>query len=103
MCAEVSIQTHLLADGRDELPGLSSLYGFSIGVGFGVEKYIILWIIINTRISFQELCESLLNTIINHNFLALTPFCLFDPKSSFGSTTFIYKMTNTQLQQVRYP
>jgi hypothetical protein len=34
----ISLQSNFMADGRDELPGLTALDRFSKGIGFGVEK-----------------------------------------------------------------
>jgi hypothetical protein len=50
VCAEVAAQAHFLTDGSDEFPGLATLDRISIGIGFGVEKYIILRIVINTNV-----------------------------------------------------
>jgi hypothetical protein len=100
MCAEVTVQTHFLTDGRDELPGLATLDRFSIGVGFGVKKYIILRIVIDTGIGFQVLCEGLPYTIINHNLMAFAPFLFLYPKPGFQFELVIQEMTDAELKQI---
>lgn len=98
--AIVPYKPNFLAYGMDEHPGLATLDAYSICIGFGVEKNVMLRIVINTRIGVDVFNESLPNTIIYHNFLALTPFLLFDPKAPSDYPIVIHKMTYPQLKQV---
>ena len=94
VCTVVTLKPNFLADGSDELPSLATLDRFIKSIGFGVEKNIILRIVINNRIGFQILCEGLLDTIINHNLMALPLFQLFDLETVFEAMPIIQIMTD---------
>jgi len=99
--AEVSSQTNLLADGSDELSGLSTTNGFSEIIVLRIEEQKMLWIAGDVGVSRKILLENLPDTCIDKNLMAFALFLLFDLETVFEALSIIHEMTDLQSQEIR--
>jgi hypothetical protein len=91
---KVSPKTDLLADGSDELPGLTTTNGFSLIMDFRIEEKEMLWIGDNIGISLKILLEYLTNARVDKDLMTFAPFLLFDLKTTFDVLLVIQEVPN---------
>ena len=96
MRAEVTSQTNLFADGRDELPGLATSNRLREIIGFGIEEKEMLWIFDDIGVSRKILPEYFPGIGIDKDLVAFAAFLLFDSETLFDYLSIIYEMTDLQ-------
>ena len=86
VCTEVAVQSHLMTDSSNDLPGLTSLDRL---VGLCVEDKRVFPPVCYIRIFLQIFTEGFSNALIDGNFMSLASLLFLDPKSAFDFSFFI--------------
>ena len=94
MCAEVTTQPHLFANGRDDLPGLATPDRLQKTVVLSIEEDEVVLVTDNFRVCCNLLIQCILDTVINHDFLTFATLLFFDPKSPLDVLIVIQEMVN---------
>lgn len=98
--AIVSPQTNILADGRDEFPGLSPL---DVLLDPGVEEEIVMRLFEGERICLKVFSQGFFHALVDSDFVTLSPLLFLDPEAISDISIFANELIDPEFQKVRNP